>query len=100
MNIGERLKHYREAKGFTIYRLHGETDVSQNHISAIETGKRQPTIELLSRLLAPMGITLAEFFNEGEASYLTDNERLLVENYRTLPNEKSAALLELSRLLQ
>lgn len=100
MTLGQKLRYYREAKGYSIYKLHGETDVSQNHISGIENDKRQPTIELLKRLLTPLGITLSEFFNEGEASYLTENERQLVENYRTMADEKSAVLLELSNLLK
>lgn len=100
MNIGDKLRYFRESKGYSIYKLHGETNVSQNHISSIESNKCQPSIEILNRLLAPLGITLAEFFNDSDASYLTENERVLIENYRTMTDEKSVALLELSYLLK
>lgn len=101
MNIGERLKFLRKSKNITIYKLSKETGISQNHISGVENGKRQPTIETLKRLSAPLGITLAELFNEdGETAILTKNERTLLENYRVLPNDKAEALLQLSNMLK
>lgn len=101
MNIGERLRYLRKSKKITIYKLSKDTGISQNHISGIELGKRQPTIETLKRLSAPLGITLAELFNEdNDVMILTNDEKKLVENYRILPNEKASALLQLSTLLK
>lgn len=100
MKIGTRLRQYRKAKELSIYKLSKETDISQNHISAIENDKRQPTIETLERLIAPMGITLAELFNDNEnASFLTPNERELIENYRSMPKESADLLHNLSNVL-
>lgn len=100
MKIGARLKLYRTAKGFTIYKLSKETDISQNHISAIENDKRQPTIDTLERLLAPLGISLAELFNQDTAaSFLNEKERQLVENYRSMPDGSAELLLGLSKAL-
>lgn len=101
MEVGKRLRMIRESKEISIYRLSKETDVSQNHISGIELGKRQPTIETLTRLIAPLGITLAELFNDNsEAVFPTDNERTLLENYRCLPDDKASMLLGLSEMLK
>ena len=100
MEIGERLRQYRKAKGFSIYKLSKETDISQNHICGIENGKRQPTVETLKRLVTPMGITFAELFNENEqVSFLTPDERELVENYRSMPKESAELLYALSNTL-
>lgn len=101
MNIGERLRFVRESKKITIYRLSKETGVSQNHISGIELGKRQPTIDMLIRLTEPLGITLVELFNENDdAVFLSEKEKELLINYRCLPDEKAAMLLGLSKLLK
>lgn len=101
MNIGERLRFIRESKKITIYRLSKETGVSQNHISGIELGKRQPTIDMLIRLTKPLGITLSELFNESDNNIsLSENEKELIVNYRCLPDEKASALLILSKLLR
>lgn len=101
MNVGNKLRFIRETKKITIYKLSKDTGISQNHISSIELGKRQPTIETLSRLIEPLGISLAELFNDDtEVMFPTQEERRLVENYRCLPKDKADALLNLSDLLQ
>lgn len=101
MTIGERLRKLRKAKGLSIYKISKDTEISQNHISAIERNQRQPTIDTLSRLVVPLGISLAELFNEDtEASYLTKAERTLIENYRQLPEDKAQVLLNLSDMLK
>lgn len=100
MKIGSRLRKCRTEKGFSIYRLSNETGISQNHISAIENDRRQPTVETLERLVTPLGVTLAELFNtDGDVSYLTQNERDLVKNYRSMPEESANLFLGLSDVL-
>lgn len=47
-----------------------------------------------------MGITLAELFNDNEnASFLTSNEREIIENYRSMPKESADLLHNLSNIL-
>lgn len=100
MKIGTRLKQYRISKGLSIYKLSKETDISQNHISAIENDKRQPTVETLERLITPLGITLSELFNtNGEISFLTDKERFIIENYRNMDISDADIFLSLSNSL-
>ena len=101
MDIGTKLRSVRKGKGYSIYRLAKETGISQNHISGIELGKRQPTIEMLNRLLAPLDLTLVELFNDNsDAMFPSAEERQLIENYRHLPKDKATALLSLSELLK
>ncbi len=101
MNIGERLRFVRKSKNKSIYKISKETGISQNHISGIELGKRQPTIDTLYRITKPLGITLAELFNENaETVFLSENEKILIENYRCLPDDKAAMLLNLSNMLK
>ena len=100
MELNERLKYFRKAKKMSIYKLSQETGISQGHISDLENGRNQPTIETLKRLIVPLGISLSEFFNEdGEISVLTDKEKELVEQYRTLPDDKAELYLLLGKAL-
>jgi transcriptional regulator with XRE-family HTH domain len=100
MEYGKRLKQLREAKEFSIYRLSKDSDISQGHISDLENGKNQPTIETLKKLLTPMGITLSEFFNEdGEVSVLNDREKEIVTSFRTMNDENAALYLQLGKAL-
>ena len=100
MELNERLKYFRESKKISIYKLSQETGISQGHISDLENGRNQPTIETLKRLIVPLGISLSEFFNEdGEISVLTDKEKELVEQYRTLPDDKAELYLLLGKTI-
>ena len=100
MEIGERLRHVRKSKNISIYRISMETGISQSHISDLEQGRRKPSVETLSRLVVPLGITLSELFNENnDISILSKKERQLVEYFRTLPDEKAELLLQLGEAL-
>lgn len=99
MNLGKRIKEFREAKGLSRYQITQLTDISGQHIKGIEEGTRQPTIGTLEKLIVPLGITLSELFNEGEATYLSKKERRLIENFRSMSAEKSEALLIMSDAL-
>lgn len=100
MELGEKLKYFRESKKMSIYRLALEADISQGHLSDLENGRSQPTISTLKRLLVPLGITLAEFFNEdNEISVLTDKEKELVALYRTMPNDRAEVFMQLGKFL-
>ena len=100
MNLGERIKKLREDKGLTRYRLTQITGISGHHIKGIEEGTRQPTIDTLEKMIVPLGVTLAELFNDGDAAYLSEKEIQLIENYRTLSEDKSDALLLTSEVLK
>lgn len=77
------------------------TEISKNHISAIENNKRQPTIDTLERLITPLGITLAELFNsDTDVSYLSESERELIENYRNMKNSDADLFYKLSNSLK
>ena len=100
MDYGTRLRQMRKSKKFSIYRLHEITGLSQGHISELEKGKNQPTIETLQRLLTPMGISLSEFFNENdEISYLNEREKELVATFRAMPDDSAELYLQLGKKL-
>lgn len=100
MEIGKKIRKLREDRDMSMYRLTQITGVSGQHIKGIEEGTRQPTIETLQRLATALGTSLAEIFNEDmQSSYLSENERRLIENYRRLSEEKADVLLKMSDLL-
>ena len=101
MEVGKKLQKLREEKKMSMYRLTQITGVSGHHIKGIENGTRQPTIETLNRLVSALGSSLSEIFNDDtECTYLNERERSLIENFRTLSEEKADALLNLSNVLK
>jgi len=101
MDLATRFKELRTAKGYSVYKLSKESDVSENYIRSIEKGKSQPSVMVLEKLLSSMGVTLAEFLNKNrEVMYPTEFERDLVETVRLLPEEKAAAILNIAKLMK
>lgn len=100
MDYGKKLKSIRENKKISIYRLSQDTGISQGHISDLENGRNQPTIETLRKILVPLGITLAEFFNENkDVSYLNERETKLLTQFRNMPDDKAELFLQLGKAL-
>ena len=101
MDIGKKIRDIRTTKGLSMYRLTQITGISGHHIKGIEEGTRQPTIDTLQKLLVPLGLSLSELFSDStELTYLNENERTLIENYRSLTEEKANALLLFSDVLK
>ena len=101
IDIPNRFQKLRSDKGFSVYRLSKESDVSENYIHKIERGENQPSVYILEKLLSCLGVTLPEFLNEdSEAMYPSVFERELLENARGLPKEKAQALLQMAKLLK
>lgn len=100
MDYGKKQKSIRENKKISIYRISQETGISQGHISDLENGRNQPTIETLRKILVPLGITLAEFFNENkDVSYLNERETKLLAQFRNMPDDKAELFLQLGKAL-
>jgi transcriptional regulator with XRE-family HTH domain len=58
------LEFYRNDKNWTQERLEAESGVSQGYISALERGTKQPTIPIVKKLAAALGITMAELLGD------------------------------------
>ena len=95
MDIIERIKELRDARGWSTNRLALEAELTQSTVSALLNKENAlPSLDTLSRLCDAFGMTLAQFFLEGETSELvTAQEKHLIEQFRRLPEKKRAALL-------
>ena len=94
MDISKRLKEIRKAKNISVYKLSPLSGVSETHIRDLERGDRNPSIDTLSRLSVPLGITLPELLNESDnISYLSVKEQELIKCFRNLTDDKADALL-------
>lgn len=62
MNISERLKMLRLAKGMTLQNAADALGRSRGNISNIETGRTTPTLDTISRLCAVYGYKVAIVF--------------------------------------
>ena len=81
-DIGKRLREVMAERGVTISQLAEMTDVSEDTIKAIRSGKtKSPGIQLMISIADALGCTMDGFLHRRS---LTDEELYLLQKYRTL----------------
>ena len=95
MNFSDYLKHARELKGWSIWKLFQESDVSHVHIGRIEKGEMEPPKpETLRKLSQALNVDYIEMLKAAGA--LTDEDLLRIEiKNRFSPVINDAVALEL-----
>lgn len=88
INIGERIAHFRSAKGFTVNHLANKAGISQSYLREIEMGRySNPSVDILDVLCDTLGISLKEFFDTN--TEIQDmNDSLLKEISRLTPEQR------------
>ena len=87
-----RLRQLLTERGWTEYRLAKECNMSMSTIKNIYKRNTQPSIDTLERICGAFGITLAQFFAEGEIVDLTPELKRLFEGWVSLTPEQKKAV--------
>lgn len=93
MDVTERIEQYMSQRGWTAYRLRKETGLAQSTLSHVFKGDSEPTISTLEVICSAFGITLAEFFCDGEFVPLTEEQRGLLNKWSMLTSEQKQLIL-------
>ena len=93
VDVLERLQALMNARGWTMYRLAKESRLTESTIANIYRRNAIPSIDTLERICRGFGITLSQFFADGELVELSPELRAVFESWRTLtPEQKDATL--------
>lgn len=92
MGVIEKIECLREEKGWTKYRLAEEAALTYSSLMSMYARNTPPKLDILEMICAAFGISLAQFFADGEAEYLTSDEKELLKKYRRLSDERKKAL--------
>lgn len=65
--LGRNLRRLREAKGWSQEELGFEADMHRTYISGIERGVRNPTVVIVGRLAATLGVQPAKLLETGRS---------------------------------
>jgi transcriptional regulator with XRE-family HTH domain len=65
--VGINLQRIRRDKGLSQEELSHRADVHQTYLSGVEGGKRNPSIGVLERIAAALGVDIEEFFRRSRA---------------------------------
>lgn len=100
MDIVEKLKHERDKRGWSNYKLARESNLPAATISHMFNRKTSPQLDTLTAICKGLGITLSEFFAQDETySYLTDSQIEVINLWNCLTKEKQEAVKVMMKLL-
>lgn len=88
-----RLRQLLTERGWTEYRLAKESGLSDSTIKNIYKRNTQPTIETLEAICRGFGITLSQFFAEGDMVEMTPELKELFEHWMPLTMEQKKVTL-------
>ena len=93
MNTHDRLRKLMKEREWTEYRLSKVCGLSESTLANIFRRNTVHSITTLETICDAFGITLSQFFAEGEMVELTPELKVLFENWVSLtPDQKEAAL--------
>ena len=95
MDAQRRIKQLMEERSWTDYRLAKESNLSHSTVTNMFNRNNAPTLPTLEAVCKAFGITLAQFFTEGNSPVLTEEQRILFAKWSTLKDDQKQALLAL-----
>lgn len=93
MDVTERIRKLMDQRNWTAYRLRKESGLAQSTLSHIFRKDSEPTISTLETICRAFGLTMGEFFAEGEFVSLTVEQRELLDKWAILTPEQKQLIL-------
>lgn len=101
MDVLTKIKRLRDERGWSDYRLAQEAGLRQSTISSMFKKNNTPTIPTLEAICRAFGLTLSQFFADGNVPVdLTDEQRTMLENWNMLSAEQKKVLFELTKSMK
>ena len=95
MDVLERIEQHMKQRGWSVYRLCKESGLAQSTLSHVFRKHSEPTISTLETICKAFGITLGEFFSDGELTPLTREQRELLDKWALLTIEQKQLVLNM-----
>ena len=95
MKILDRLKDLQQRHGWSDYKIAKEAGLSSNTVSNVYRRGNTPSLVTLEALCKAFGITMAEFFAEGEMRKVTLEQQKLLDRWTTLSEEQKTAIWQI-----
>ena len=99
MDVHKRLRQLLNERGWTEYRLSKKCGLSESTLANIFRRNTMPSITTLEAICKGFGITLSQFFSDGELVELTPELKELFNRWVTLTAEEKAIINQLIQLL-
>ena len=95
MDAKARIKELMEERGWSEYRLAIASGLSQSTVANIFNRNTTPSVATLESICNGFGITLAQFFAEGDMVELTEEQNEMFAVWSALTREQKDVLAQL-----
>lgn len=96
MDAQKRIRQLMEERDWTDYKLAKESNISHSTVANMFNRNNAPTLPTLEAVCKAFGITLAQFFSEGNGTdTLTEEQRALFAKWSTLSDDQKKVLFDL-----
>lgn len=95
MDATEKIKLLLNQRGWTPYRLSKNCGLSENTIATILKRNSVPSITTLEAICKGFGITMSEFFAEGDLVEISSDTKQLIAYWSGLSVEQKNSILDL-----
>ena len=93
MNVLEKVKQLQNERGWSTYKLAYEAGLTQSTLSNMFARGTCPTVDTLEKICDAFGISLSEFFEQGEGKIHASKEEMnLLNKYRALSEKEKDAI--------
>lgn len=93
MSVLERIEALMKQRNWSVYRLAKESGLSQSTLSHVFRKDSEPTISTLETICRTFGVTLSQFFADGDCVSLTEEQKTLLARWGTLSEEQKRLLM-------
>lgn len=99
-DVLQEISRLRLRRSWSEYQLAKNAEIPQSTISTWYRKKQIPSIPTLEKVCQGFGITLSQFFAEGdEAVFLTGEEKEVLERWTSLTKKQRTLFLELFKTI-
>ncbi len=99
MDINEKIRKLLTQRGWTEYRLAKNSGLAESTIINIFKRNTVPSVTTIEAICKGFGITLSQFFAEGDIVDLTPEFSELLEHWAPLTMEQKAAVIQLIKTM-
>ena len=100
MDTIKRIRHHMQIRGWSEYRLAKESGLSQSTIANIFRRNTLPSIPTLEIICRAFGISLSQFFADEDGAGLSEEQQVLLTQWKTLSPDRRRLLLKLIQELK
>ena len=100
MDAKERIRQLMQERGWSEYRLAIASGLSQSTIANIFNRNTTPSVPTLESICNGFGITLAQFFAEGNLVELSPEQQEMFAEWSSLSKDQKDALAQLIQVMK